>query len=467
MRILLPTPLGKKESRFRPSHLIAATVMSVILPAAVATHAHAQGFGFKRTKATLTYKWPARVYLTNATFAVKVSSQAKLVASHAVEQMGEFLESQVRSINPGLKPVSDAPETFINCTILDAETSSGWEYRTTSEYQATGTHTVTNPETGAIETVTDYGYVNVNYQVQVITGRMSVEYWIKDARSGLLLDQDKLTPAYRQEFKDGLGAPGIDWIVSTMTQQAVWEIAQRLTPRSEDIKVVLPKGKLAQASNLFKKGLWDQSLALLEAMPALKKPKDDAYRLYGLALAYEATAFTTHDPVMIRKRLERAVELYRTATRLNPGEENFWEPRNRAELGSYVYGLRIIQARKFEECGNKLAAQSVTGKAADCLSLAEEVRKEATPLPVLNNEAVIKLVRQATEEEYLLASIKHTRAKQFDLSASGRADLAQAGVNDRVIKAMQRSQVQRSNRGRALSIISLAALIWPYALLVF
>jgi hypothetical protein len=152
---------------------------------------------------------------------------------------------------------------------------------------------------------------------------------------------------------------------------------------------------------------------------------------------------------------------------LNPGEDNFWEPRNRAEMGLYIYGLKIIQARKFEECRSKLADQSGAGKASDCISLAEESRKEATPLQVLNNEAVIKLVRQATEEDYLLASIKHTKAKQFDLSASGRAGLAQAGVNDRVIKAMQRSQVQRSNRGLGLSIISIAALLWPYALLVF
>ena len=202
-------------------------------------------------------------------------------------------------------------------------------------------------------------------------------------------------------------------------------------------------------------------------MPALKKPKDDAYRLYGLALAYEATAFATHDALTIRKRLERAVELYEAATRLNPGEGNFWEGRNRAEMGAYVYGLWITQARKFEECRNRLTDQGGAGKASDCLSLAEAARKEATALPVLSNEAVIKLVRQATEEEYLLASIKHTKAKQFDLSASGRASLAQAGVNDRVIKAMRRSQAQRSHRGRGLSIISIAALIWPYALLVF
>jgi hypothetical protein len=466
MRILLPTLLEKKQYRFTPSQLIAASFLFVILPAALATQAHAQGFGFKKTKSTLTYKWPASVYLPNATFAVTVSSQAKL-ASPAVEWMRESLESRVRSINPGLKPVSDGPETAINCTIIDAETSSSWEYRTTSEYKATGTHTVTNPETGATETVTDYGYVNVDYRVQVVTGWMSVEYWIKDARSGLLLDQDKLTPAYRQEFTEGYGAPGIDSIILNMTQQAVWEIASRLTPRSEDIKVVLPKGKLAQASKLFKNGLWHQSLAMLEAMPALKKPKDDAYRLYGLALAYEATAFTTRDLVTIRERLERAVELYQTATRLNPGEDNFWEPRNRAEMGLYIYELKSIQERKFEECKNKLADQSRAGKASDCISLAEESRKEAMPLPVLNNEAVIKLVRQATEEEYLLASIKHTKAKQFDLSASGRAGLAQAGVNDRVIKAMQRSQVQRNNRGLGLSIISIAALLWPYALLVF
>ena len=101
MRILLPTSLERTRLRFRPSHLIAATVLSVILPAA-ATQAYAQGFGFKRSKSTLTYKWPARVYLANATFAVRVSSQAKL-ASPAVEQMREFLEGQSPQHKPGLK----------------------------------------------------------------------------------------------------------------------------------------------------------------------------------------------------------------------------------------------------------------------------------------------------------------------------------------------------------------------------
>ena len=223
MRMLLPSLLEKKQYRFTLSHLIAASVLSVILPAALATQAHAQGFGFNKTKSTLTYKWPARVYLPNATFAVRVSSQAEL-ALPAVEQMREFLEIGVRRINPGLKPVSDAPETVINCTIIDAETSSIWEYRTTSEYKVTGTHTVTNPETGATETVTDYGYVI--RRVPNSGSHRSDERRIQDQsrdEAGLLLDHDKLTPAYSVwTFHVKIWQrTGIDSIISNMAQQAV------------------------------------------------------------------------------------------------------------------------------------------------------------------------------------------------------------------------------------------------------
>ncbi|HKY05685.1 MAG TPA: hypothetical protein VJQ56_12385 [Blastocatellia bacterium] len=458
-----PLTILSQNSRYtvkRSRSIITALACLTLL---VNSGVQAQGFGFKKNKTEILYRWPASIYFPASTFTVNLSSQVP-VSPNLLIHLKDALEKAIQARLTGATPTPDNPETVISLDIIDLAAASVWERRTRSEYQAIGTRTITNPDTNLIETVTDYGYVDIPYTAVVAQGVMRVNYGVKYARGGLVLDQDRLSSNYMQEFQGGY-APGHNAIETELAYQIIREISYRLAPRIEAVEVVLPRGGLSPTSELLKSGLWNQAIARLEAMPAFKKPKDEAYRLYSLAVAREATAFTTGDPVAIRERLERVVELYRNATTLYPKEGYFWQNRTRAEWALYLYEMKVLQARKFEECAGKPPGQR-------CLPLVEEVKRVANPQPILTNDEVVEMVRQGLSEEYVIASIKHARFRGFDLSQAGRASLAQSGVNKRIIREMQRPQRQtnpglRRNLSLAQTILTIAAIAWPFALKLF
>lgn len=451
---------GQAVKRLRS--ILTALVCSLLLASSV-VQVQAQGFGFKKNKTVIRYRWPATIYFPAATFTVNLTSQGRL-SPRLLGHLKETLEKMIQARLPGSTPTPDRPETVINLNIIELAAASSLAPRTRSEYQATGTRTITNPDTNMSETVTDFGYVDIPYTAVIEQGVMSVDYGIEDADSGLVFDRDRLSSNYLQEFQEGY-APGLNAVELELAYQIIREVIYRIAPRNETVEVVLPKGGLSQTSRLQKSGLWSQAVAKLEAMPAFKSPKEEAYRLYSLALSREAMVFTTDDLATIRERLERVVELYRNATGLYPKEDYFWQNRNRAEWALYLYELKMLQARKFEECAGKQSGQS-------CLSLLEEVKRVSKPLPVLTNDKVIEMVRQGLSEEYIIASIEHARSRSFDLSQAGRASLARSGVNKRMIREMQRPQPQRSQMQRrsvslARTIFIIAAIAWPFALKPF
>lgn len=418
----------------------------------------AQGFGLRKNRTAISYRWPAAVYFPANAFAVDVTSQNR-VSRRLLRHLKETLEKTIQIVLPGSTLAPASPQTLINLKVIELAAASALEPRTRSEYQAISTRTVTNPETNASETVTDYGYVNIQYTAVVASGLMTVEYGIEDAGSGLVLDKQRLSSNYMQEFQEGYAAD-LNAVEMELAYQIIREISYRITPRNETVEVVLPKGNLSQTSRLLKSGSWDQAIARLEATPAFKKPKGEAYRLYSLALAREAMAFTTDDLVTVKKRLERAVELYRRATNLYPKEDYFWQSRSRAEWALYLYEFKLLQERKFEECTAGVPGQR-------CSSLLEEVKRVAKPLPVLTNDKVIEMVRQGLSEDHIIASIKHARLTGFDLSAAGRTSLSRAGVNNRIIREMQRPQTRRTSGSLARTISIIATIVWPFALRVF
>lgn len=448
---------------YSPITALVCLILCLILLAKSAIQVQAQGFGFKKNRTVILYRWPAAIYFPANRFAVNLTSQNR-ASARLLEHLKETLEKTIQAALPGSTPTPDNQQTVISLKVIELAAASIPEPRTRSEYQVIGTRTMTNPDTNMSETMTDFGYVDVPYTAVVARGLMSVEYGIKDAGSGLVLDEDRLSSNYMQEFYEGY-APDLNAVEMEMAYQIIREISYRITPRNETVEVVLPKGNLSQTSQLLKSGLWDQAIARLEATPAFKKPKDEAYRLYSLALAREATVFTTDDPVTIKERLERVVEPYRVATTLYPKEDYFWQSRNRAEWALYLYERKIVQTRKFEECAGKQSGQA-------CSSLLEEVKRAAKPVPVLTNDKIIEMVRQGLAEEYIIASIKHARSRGFDLSQAGRASFAQAGVNKRIIREMQRPQRQRSQThprsvSLAQTIFMIAAIVWPLALKMF
>ena len=450
---------SKKRSR-----LVLGVLFSVILTTLAAAPSKAQGFGISKMEASFYYKRPPKIHLINPTIFAQFYSKVSL-DPRLPDRMGELLASVVRSKSSRLKLVSNNAETVITCAITAGDSSSNWETLTRMEYQEIGSHTVHNDQTNTDETITDYGYVNVNYRALVVYGQLSFEFEIRDVKTGLVLDGDRQTLFYKQDFEEGRGAPDAKGVYQSLAEQTVGYISARFVSSREWVKVLLPKGKLKSASELFKQGLLDQSLDVLNATQAFKNSKDDAYRLYSLGVADEAKAFTFDDPVLTKQYLEQAISRYKQATQLKPKEDNFWEPLHRAEMSLYEYQSLIDHMSRIEERKKKILEDPAIARADRTTQPQDKSRPPS--FIIINNDTIVDWVKNGVSEDYILASIKHSVANGFDLSPGARAKLIQAGVNNRIIKAMQSSQAVGNRRMTRRRLFTTLLKLWPYLVIIF
>ncbi len=446
------------------SRLVFGILFCIILTTLAAVESKAQGFGISKIESSLYYKRPPKVYLTTPTVFAQFHSTPSL-DPRLPDRMRDLFAMIVRSKSSRLKPVSNNAETVITCTITAGDSSSNWETLTRMQYQETGSHTVHNDQTNTDETITDYGYVNVNYRALVVYGRLSFEFEIRDVKTGLVLDGDRQTLFYKKDFEEGRGAPDANGVYQSLAEQTVGYIVARFVSSKEWVKVLLPKGKLKSASELFKEGLWDQSLDALNATPVFKSSKDDAYRLYSLGVADEARAFTFDDPVLTKQYLEQSINHYKQATQLKPKEDNFWEPLHRAEMSLYEYHKLIDHMRQIEERKKRMLDDPAIARTTEP-GLPQD-KSHPPSFMIITNTTISDWVKQGVSEDYILASIKHAVANGFDLSPNARSRLIQAGVTNRVIKAMQSSHVT-GNRGISRRRLFKTLLgLWPYLVIIF
>jgi hypothetical protein len=152
----------------------------------------------------------------------------------------------------------------------------------------------------------------------------------------------------------------------------------------------------------------------------LKKPQDDAYRLYDMGVACEALAYQAEDSGVSRKLLEQAAIHYGKAIDMKPDEKYFREPQVRIQTA-------IAQLGKAE--GQKAVyARSLAGKSKSV---------EAPGRESLTNRNVIELAGSGLDEKILCDMIGEAPRVNFDLGAQGTMQLLNGKVSNRVIAAMR------------------------------
>lgn len=403
--------------------------------------------GSAERKAVIDVRTSPGVYLPGPTFSTQVTS-LKAVTAQVPELIQQAIQETLVRNDPRLRSVSTASDTLISCTIAELVVSPGVEARTRPEYQKTGERIITDSETGAYRTEPVYGFVTVAYRALVLAGRMSVRCEVKDLATGIVLYSDTFDAVYTDAREVGFGSsdPSVDDlnnIYLKLADNAAGLILAVLSPRVSSEIVLLPSGTLKETSKLMEAGLWSEALDRLAGMPWFKDAKDDAYRLYSIGVAHEALAYKAQDPAETKRRLELAVDHYRRATHLNPRENAFWGPKNRADLLLWrAIGL-VAQVEAFEEAkkaGSKLAAPTSDQVAAKT-DLSKQVRSRMTLPPiVITNQTVIQWVKSGRTQDYISSSIKHAPGTQFDLSPAEVLKLRREGVSDRTLKAMKESQ---------------------------
>jgi hypothetical protein len=464
-----------------------------------AANVHGQGFAgsvmSSKKKIVLHRKLPAAIHLTATTFAVKTTARDNAQADVA-QSLSEILETDLLKNDSKLHAETKSPEFVISCSITHFEIPPPQSF-TRNEVVLEKGHSVEEPR-----------------KYYKVKGALEVAYQVKDIRSGKVLDSDNLSAKYSKDFEEGSNQAGDQSLQSkmmdpfkravgkkaessgpptpielrqTLIHQLVSQIVMTLVNTDENVEVYLARGKLDDADKLAESGLWSRDLETLETMPALKTPKDDAYRLYNIAVAYEALAYQSEDHTAAKKFIEQAAINYGKAIDAKPDEKFFLEPQTRIETAAAYYRRleqrRPVAATKSAEStesttqpspsskpasdSSEAAGTKSTGakpKASTSTTAKKSATQPSTAQPstkppmtnalirekepdahVLTNAKVIEMFKGGVDEENIIATIRQAPAVQFDLSPDGQIELAKSGVKGKTVVAMR----ERARRAKA------------------
>jgi hypothetical protein len=408
--------------------------------------AYGQGFsgGMMRTKmdVILKRKKPPQVYIIGDAISVQARSRVSKGAQHCTA-MASMLESALINQNRRLRPEPANPETIISLDITQIESNEKWEERRSKQQKKTGERQVWNEKKKAYDKKDVYEEVEVRENYKVVNGSMTVSYQVKDVKTTASLDSDNIPAVFSLPYLDGNGAPALSEVENLLVRQVVNKIVPRLVPTEEPVKVLLAQGKLKDIAKFGEAQLWQKMIEGFEAMTPLKDPKDDSYRLYNLAVGYEAQAYKAEDLATTRKLLDKASILFNHAIEGKPDEKYYREPQLRIEQA-------ITQYRKLEE------QVAVYTKAKELKQTGGgdkgEVRPPIKDPPIkdrpkenlpLTNRDIIDLAGKNMDEANLIATINEAKSVKFDLTPQSLGDLLQNKVSNRVIAAMRAKQAGR------------------------
>lgn len=411
------------------------------------------GMGGK-IEAVLNRKKPPQVYLMGTAISVNARAQADKARNHTAP-LATQLESSLINHDRRLVVEHGKPDTLITCTITSLTTAEKIENRKTTERKKVGEQQVWNDKKKKSETQDVYKDVEVTRTYKVAEGLMNVSYQVKDLKSNAQLDAANIPAGFNRSYLDGNGAPTLEEVEQSLLADAVAQITVRLTPTTEAVRVLLPQCELKTASELGKAGLWQRMLEMLVKMPALKKPKDEAYRYYNIGLANEALAYQSEDVETSKKLLDDAAENFSKAIEMKPEEKYFREPQVRIEAAiaqyrkiteqqaDYAKHLKAktlnVQAEIAKANEEAIKVQPVSGSPAGTAG----ARSLDSPKPgnaAMTNQQIIAMAKQGLSEVIILQAIKAAPSVQFDTSPQGLVDLHANKVTEKTILAMMERQ---------------------------
>lgn len=412
--------------------------VAVVLALAVSAEGR-EGFGFIKKAVTINVTIPP---LTNAgarRVAVAVDSErgsddddartlARYITEHIVNGGGTVAEG-------------GKPEVELNVAIDRLESHETWETYTDYERQQTGTKREWNEKKKKYEDKPVYSSVAVQKQRKVIdaqlTGAFDIAAKRKDVASGSLDEK------FRETYGDYDSAPAPSSIEDDLLRRAAKKVAAQIVPTQERRSVLVPRASFESLIPLAESGAWDRYLTAVEAMPAKKGPKDEAFRHYALAIAKEAIAYGKQDRNEALDLLRAARSHYETASSLNPGESLFREGYS-SLLSSGDIASPLT--RSAESLG-RYEAWSGGGGTVQVASAKPAGAQKPTSTPSsipsatasgMRNQTVIDLAKAGLSDENIILAIDGASSTAFDVSPEGLIALSKGGVSKAVIAHMQK-----------------------------
>ncbi len=409
-------------------------LLAMTLFVGVALSAEArEGFGFAKKAVDIMRTIPPATNAGARRVAIRVESERgadrddarsleRYVTEHIVDGGGTVAEG-------------GKPEVDLNVAIDRLDSHETWETYTDYERQQTGTKREWNEKKKKYETKPVYSNVSVQKQRKVIHASLSGTWDIavknKDIANGTLDDD------FRRTYGDYDSAPAPSSVEDDLLRKAAREIAAQLVPMQERATILVPRASFEPLIPLAESGAWDRYLAAVEAMPAKKNPKDEAFRHYALAIAKEAIGYGMENRPEALDLLRAAQSHYETAASLNPGEELFRKGYT-SLLSTGTIGSPLTRAADSVARYDAWSATGTTTRIASAQPVPASSAPARPSAAGMRNQTVIDLAKAGLSDENIILAIDAAAQTEFDVSPEGLIALAKGGVSKSVIAHMQK-----------------------------
>ena len=455
----------------------------------------AQGFGAIKKDTHLYRRRPPEIFIQPSSLSVRLASggdpQANAYAGtvrYAIENLlrtngGELarraldLSAVIGSGSTRFVLDNQNPEAIVYYSITGFSNTSNWKKKTEYEKVKVGEKEEWDEKKQKVKKKDVYETLAVTYNYQELTASASVKLAVRDARTRELIGTCAVSSRYQKEFKEGVGAPQDRELFTKLLGGLEDDLAACLFQTGEEVRVLLPKGKFVDTSEMIEKGQLDAARKSLEALPPMKNPQDEAYRTYSFGAISEVLAYKTVDLQVAQQYLQEAARKYTSAFDVKPDEKYFQDARLRVEGSLRLYATLEKQANRSDnvaknrgnpadqptvrsepasnETAEKLppvataivnresqASDKLAGKKLIPQPLVSSTDRQppAPQTSAMTNEVIVKLVKAGLSEENIIATINEAPATNFDLSPNAQVQLIQAGVTNRIISAMRQAK---------------------------
>jgi len=403
--------------------------MCVLVLASAPAHAR-EGFGFKKKAVDIQRTIPPALNTGARRVKVDVVSERGSDEDDA-HTLARYVSDAILG-GGGTLAESGKPEITLKVDLDRLDSHETWETKTEYEYRQTGTEQKWNESKKKYETKAVYGNVPVTKNIKVVEATLTGSFDIH-TKSGEV-DSGTVDQQFKQKYDDGTGAPSPTGVEDDLLKRAARTVAARIVPTQERVTVLIPRASFEPLIPYAESGDWTRYLAAVEAIPAMRSAKEEAYRQYALAVATEAVAYAKEDRNEALDMLRAAVSHYETAIASNPGEELFRQGYS-SLLSTNTIGPPVVRANQSVASYTAWSGSTGITRVASTTPIVPAPAKQPSGM---RNQTVIDLAKAGLSDDNIIMAIDAAERVDFDVTPNALITLSKEGVSKGVIAQMQK-----------------------------
>ena len=394
-----------------------------------------EGFGFSKRAVKLNRPVPPEVVMLGTSLQVAVEDHGG--NEPAARKLRDAVEKKMTSHDGRLQVGQEPVDIKVKLSMDEVRADETWKQKTEYESRQVGTK-VEYDSKGNKKEKPIYESVAIDVNYKIMSGKARATTVVLDAK-GNEIHSDTAEATFAKEFKRGEGAPTRSGLEETLIDDVASKISAKLVGRMQPVSVLVPRGSFDKMVSIAEGGRWEQYRQQVEAVPAKKKPQDEAFRQYALGVASEGLAYESDTEEASIELLQKAAEHYRQAIAMNPREELFAKAYSNVWSGGYAHApvQRVESARADYE---KLREQRIALASGAPRPPVAKTARSASTKKVLSNGTVIDMAKAGLSDENIKLAIDSAESTEFDLAPESLIAMSKAGVSRDVLAHMQRKQ---------------------------